>query len=441
MIGQQGWRASKSSSGGGGLTELAIQNTIYVSKNGNDATGTRNLWNLPFLTIAGAKAVAQAGDCIYVFAGTYNEGSNDVIESDVKYYFELGAKLICDFECISDFGIAKNIDVDGFGDFEITQLNFGKATVLMSNPLSTLRFRGNRIIGTAQAFAILDCDNYDFEAEYATCSNQYVVTIRGNSKGRCIIKNLEQPVNAPAILYRNLGTDSVARNHFLKINTLTSVDTLSQAVVTTINTFNSKTWIEIENIEYTGANGRLFQFWSGVNYVKNTNGVMSGGGIAVETTNGNSINLFENCNLVGDTNSVLLRLGNTEFVNCELISGGTGTGGSSGSVFVFISAFATFRDCLLVEKSSVATRCVLNMFNITPTNFNVRLMNCKLVGENTNNFSIKNGASTVSLTGFYVEGQCVTNRPIEANMTNLIAGSNIIVDDLVSRNPQNFFGN
>jgi hypothetical protein len=168
---------------------------------------------------------------------------------------------------------------------------------------------------------------------------------------------------------------------------------------------------------------------------------MSGGGIAVETTNGNSINLFENCNLVGDTNSVLLRLGNTEFVNCELISGGTGTGGSSGSVFVFISAFATFRDCLLVEKSSVATRCVLNMTNPNPTIFNVRLMNCKLVGENTNNFSIKNGASTVSLTGFYVEGQCVTNRPIEANMTNLIAGSNIIVDDLVSRNPQNFFGN
>lgn len=52
---------------------LQLQNTLIVAKNGNDTTGTRNDWELPYLTIAAAISDASNGDTIIVMPGTYNE--------------------------------------------------------------------------------------------------------------------------------------------------------------------------------------------------------------------------------------------------------------------------------------------------------------------------------------------------------------------------------
>jgi len=55
---------------GGGVT---VNNTVFVSKNGNNATGARNDWSKPFLTIQAALAAALAGDTVFIFPGTYAE--------------------------------------------------------------------------------------------------------------------------------------------------------------------------------------------------------------------------------------------------------------------------------------------------------------------------------------------------------------------------------
>lgn len=50
---------------------LQLNNTVWVSKNGNDSTGERNNMSKPFLTISAAITAANAWDTIYVFPWTY----------------------------------------------------------------------------------------------------------------------------------------------------------------------------------------------------------------------------------------------------------------------------------------------------------------------------------------------------------------------------------
>lgn len=51
----------------------SFENTLYVAKNGNDATGRRNEQAFPFLTVGAAIAASLAGDAILVSPGTYAE--------------------------------------------------------------------------------------------------------------------------------------------------------------------------------------------------------------------------------------------------------------------------------------------------------------------------------------------------------------------------------
>jgi hypothetical protein len=61
----------------GAPSSVLRQNTVFVSKNGNDGTGTRNSLTTPFLTIAAGLAAAQAGDTVQVGSGTYAEDDLD----------------------------------------------------------------------------------------------------------------------------------------------------------------------------------------------------------------------------------------------------------------------------------------------------------------------------------------------------------------------------
>jgi hypothetical protein len=97
-------------SGGGGTTTLQLNNTLWVAKNGNDATGTRNLLSKPYLTIAAAIAAASAGDCIFVMPGTYAE--NITVSGGLYIYLEPGA-IVSGNTTIST---GTNY-IDGYGQF------------------------------------------------------------------------------------------------------------------------------------------------------------------------------------------------------------------------------------------------------------------------------------------------------------------------------------
>lgn len=80
----------------GGAALFTI-NTLWVMKNtggngGNDATGTRNRMDLPFLTIAAAEAAAVAGDTICVLPGNYTEPTLGV---NGLTYIGFGANITC----------------------------------------------------------------------------------------------------------------------------------------------------------------------------------------------------------------------------------------------------------------------------------------------------------------------------------------------------------
>jgi len=76
-----------------GAPTILAGNTLYVDDvNGNDGTGTRGVFNKPFLTIQAAIAAASADDCIVIRPGTY-AGINDLGGSpaSLNFYLEPGA--------------------------------------------------------------------------------------------------------------------------------------------------------------------------------------------------------------------------------------------------------------------------------------------------------------------------------------------------------------
>ena len=421
-------------------SDLTINNTLFVSKNGNDGTALPDRWDLPFLTINSAQAVAGAGDTIYVFAGNYNEGVNDVIKTDVKYWFELGAILTCNTKCVADFGLAKNIDVDGAGSFVVTALNFGEGVVTMTNSASTLRFRGVSVTGVANGFSLIDGATFDVKVGTITVTNQYAIDIRGNIEGRISFDEIDNSSTAIAIQLRNLGTDAVERKIFINGTNggLVKADSNVNGVIGTLNTNNTRVYYSDITIDHRSGVAFLIEMQSGLNYFKNINGrSIAGSGFEADVGTGTPTSYLQNCNLMSFISAVLLRDGSSEFVNCELITFGN-TAGTGGALTVLPASEASFRDCLIVEQSNTTTRCVINLPDPAPLTFDCRIMNCKLVGHPTMTESIRNNNGAIA-TSFYVEQTCYTNIPVDVNITNLIVGTNIIVDSQIARLTTNFF--
>lgn len=99
-----------------GIGIITVNNTVFVMKNGSDATGTRQRLDLPFLTLSAAQTAAQSGDTIIVYPGTYT--SNGLGKNGVNWYFYLGANIVTTgvlWDCTNLV-----FSVDGLGIFNTT---------------------------------------------------------------------------------------------------------------------------------------------------------------------------------------------------------------------------------------------------------------------------------------------------------------------------------
>lgn len=98
------------------LTGLPIENMLFVSENGNDATGLRTRLDKPFLTISAAMNAATVNDTVYVFPGNYTIPSGDpFIVPNVNMYCEAGANIaIIDMD-VNTFSIGGSIGLSGAG--------------------------------------------------------------------------------------------------------------------------------------------------------------------------------------------------------------------------------------------------------------------------------------------------------------------------------------
>ena len=91
--GLQGAIGPQGPQGPAGTANLLLGNAVYVSKTGNNATGTRNNLALPFQTIEAAAAAAQTEDTIVVFPGSYQLSTGIVLRDNVHFYF-LGVGIL-----------------------------------------------------------------------------------------------------------------------------------------------------------------------------------------------------------------------------------------------------------------------------------------------------------------------------------------------------------
>ena len=410
--------------------KLTIQNTLYVAKNGDNATAVRNRMDKPYLTILEATNNALPGDTVYVYPGTYNEGSADITASDVQYWYEDGAHVICNFEVISDFAQPKNIWVDGAGTFETVGVNFGKAPVWTNNALSTIYFRGKELIGRTNGLQLLALDPtipFDIKVDTITTQLQYGVFLRGNIHGILDFNSINSPP-ASAIVLSAVGTDLVRREIFINGGTITTqVTGFGGGAIGTFNMFNTLTHYNNITIEHSvGVNGGLIDIWSGFNYFNNCNGTTNIG-YGVRTGSGNSVNRFVNCNWVSD-HQAFRSLGTT---NNEIV----------GGILQSNDVASLVGTCVLLANTSeldiqgtVIDQLSPNVLHsvIRATNNNLRVSNVKMVGDG---ISIDSAvAQNIS-----VELPCTTNVPVSINITNVVAGTNIIVDPNVRRNTQTIY--
>jgi hypothetical protein len=81
---------------------VAIGNSVFVSTNGNNTTGTRGRLDKQFRTLAYAKTNALAGDTIFVFPGNYT--NNNLLKAGVNWYFYPGANVYYTMQGQTDAG-------------------------------------------------------------------------------------------------------------------------------------------------------------------------------------------------------------------------------------------------------------------------------------------------------------------------------------------------
>lgn len=145
----------------------AVGNTVFVSKDGNDGTGAREKFNLPFLTISAAITAATSGDTIIVYPGTYSETLT--LKDGVNFYFYDGVTITAAAAAaITDNNVAVTCEIDGYGVIESTGTASAYNCVDVQNTGTTLtiigklihsEYRGVEAKGTLKIYCDILCDN------------------------------------------------------------------------------------------------------------------------------------------------------------------------------------------------------------------------------------------------------------------------------------------
>lgn len=118
---------------------LILDNTLWVAKNGNNNNGTRGKPGLPYLDIQAAADDAQAGDCVIICPGEYDE--NDLLRTNVDYYFFPGARVnytgIDTVAIFDDNGIS-TINLIIGGEFILTPTSGTGQSIIKTSNLTTV---------------------------------------------------------------------------------------------------------------------------------------------------------------------------------------------------------------------------------------------------------------------------------------------------------------
>lgn len=430
---QQGWRST--SGGGSPSSDITIQNTLYVMKNGDDSTALPNRLDKPFLTIYEASLQAVAGDVIYVFAGDYDEANNDWVQSDVIYDFQEGANVTNVDSCISDGGIAKNIHIQGNGNFIQSGSDFSKAVVYITKEGSNLYLRCNNIIANTNGIGIFNIDNpYDIKVKTITVSLQYAINLRGSvNHGSIEFNEIISTSRSVSILFRSCNTDNEERNVYIKGKYIkTNQNAFNQGVIDFISAFSTKAYITVTKIEhYAGSLGGIVRGDSGLCFLSDTNAV--GVGYGYQST-GSHIGLVLNCNIKAvSTGIYILRQSSINCINTLVIAQST-VNRQATVVVNNESGELTAKNCTFVQ---LGANDKVSVVSLEALRSQINFASCVFIGNVLNVESIRN--SKLAPANIYIQEDCSANLPVSTFITNQITGTNIVVDSDIIQNTNNFF--
>ena len=133
-----------------------VANTVFVMENGNDGTGTRERFDLPFASVSAAVQAAQAGDTVEVYAGTYDEpdpitAANVLVKDGVNVYFHPNTFLTYSSTAGSnspfwDQGVGVTAKIWGYADIRINSLGGGVGGQLyLTHPDSDIQIECNTL--------------------------------------------------------------------------------------------------------------------------------------------------------------------------------------------------------------------------------------------------------------------------------------------------------
>lgn len=417
-----------------GPTEMIIQNTLIVSKNGSDLTGTRNDWTKPFLTVSAASTAAQVGDLVIVFPGTYSE--NNYIKSDVNYYFNRGVTMVSSTNCINDSSGAMNIYILGEGNFVSTNAR----GVFLLNENSNIFMRLNRMSGLLDGVTIGNALNVDIEGRTLEVSQQYLSTIRGNCQGRIHFDTWdgsEASLGGVSIFFFNHSLDSVSREFKITGNILNSnSSTLGAVALENCPTLRVTMDLDIKH------SAGLDSTDIAAIYVKSGNLKYSGiaesvdnvGIIIGETSSSPCTVLLKDSEIIGKDHSMRVLSSGSNYIRSEETTFRKGQ--SETSATVQVDAVGTVSQ-ILFRNSDIynpASGTGANGIYAADNASVIRLSDVRVVLGLEGAFLMD---SPVSRT-VAIESIVSSNQALSTNVTNSITGSVLVVDTSISDNSFNF---
>lgn len=227
---------------------IVVENTLFVSKLGNDASGLRARFDRHYLTIEAASLASQTGDKIIVYPGDYQENDNP-FATDVNYYLHENVLVTCPTVVFGDTpGNAVNYSVRGYGSFYNTNTNVGNIVNLQES-FSTIYLRHKEGQGGEDSI-VANCSWIDIKGKTLIVQKGKLLDIEGTTFGTVNYENYDasSTVDQTNHIYLHdltLG-DTVKLN--IKGNLLSDASADSVVKIETANTSKIEIGLHIKTV-------------------------------------------------------------------------------------------------------------------------------------------------------------------------------------------------
>lgn len=371
------------------------ENTLYVSENGDDTTGARNDTTKPYLTIAAAFADSVDGDSIIIYPGSYNVNSN------------IGNKSI---NIIAPFG---DVIINSFSNINVLYDNLGPVNFTMKGDIKWVSTRRPFNPGTNYGSPVWwfqnAASNVNIDVEY--CEKMRIKFNR--LVGSYIVIRSSEDL---AIEGENLTNTVFEIGDSYQFSWCASVNNIGASTGVLVKALGGRARLTKDTSFIGGGSTNRHR---SIIYQDNGGGSTPAAAFRAEVT-------FENFDVISPRNTVNLNPSMSyTFDNCYFETDRTSGGGdvminNAGSN---LGKKITVKDCRFrcAVAGGVGYKAQFSATNGTAEG--------RFIGTNVIQVTAADSLQGVLAAGTYdLIGELLCNTAPNANMTNNIVGTNVLVD-------------